>query len=104
MAKQNKFTQDSEVKEDNLQLIHNAATILYMRKNNFNSKTRSCPLEGVDQSLINYKNIKLLEQFVSERGKILPSRITGVHAKKQRALKKEIKRARELSLLPYEYI
>lgn len=104
MATHNKFNQDNESKEDNLKLIHNAASLLYMRKNNLNAKTRSCPLEGVGEDLINYKNIKLLEQFVSERGKILPSRITGVHAKKQRALKKEIKRARALALLPYEYI
>jgi len=104
MAANNKFIQDNEGKEDNLRQIHNAATILYMRKNNFTSKSRACPLEGVGPELVNYKNIKLLEQFVSERGKILPSRITGVEAKKQRLLKREIKRARALALLPFEYV
>lgn len=104
MVTQKKVTQDNEIKEDGLQLINNAATILYMRKNNLNSKSRSCPLDGVSEDIINYKNIKLLEQFVSERGKILPSRITGVQAKKQRALKREIKKARTLALLPFEYI
>lgn len=88
--------------KDGLKQIHNAATILYMRKNNFSSKTRVCPLESLDLSLITYKNLKLIEQFTSERGKILPSRITGVVAKKQRALKVAIKRARVLALLPFE--
>ena len=73
-----------------------------MRKNNFSSKKRVCPLDGLPLELITYKNIKLLEQFTSERGKILPSRITGVTAKKQRALKISIKRARVLALLPFE--
>ena len=100
----NKFIQDNVEKEDNLKQIHNAATILYMRKNNFTSKRRVCPLEGVGGDIINYKNIKLLEQFISERGKILPSRITGVSAKKQRLLKKEIKVARTLGLLPFENV
>jgi len=103
----NKFTEDNknnkdQESKDGLKQIHNAATILYMRKNNFSSKKRVCPLEGLDINLITYKNLKLLEQFVSERGKILPSRITGVTAQKQRALKIAIKRARVLALLPFE--
>ena len=87
---------------DGLKQISNAATVLYMRHNNFTSKKRTCPLDSVAVENINYKNIKLIEQFVSERGKILPSRITGVSAKKQRALKVAIKRARVLALLPFE--
>ena len=90
--------------DDGLKQIANAANVLYMRKNNLISKSRSCPLEGVDLSILDYKNIKLIEQFISERGKILPSRITGVSAKKQRALKVAIKRARALALLPYERV
>ncbi len=90
------------VSEDGLKQISNAASVLYMRKNNFSAKKRVCPLEAVPVADINYKNIKLLEQFISERGKILPSRITGVSAKKQRALKTAIKRARVLALLPFE--
>jgi small subunit ribosomal protein S18 len=89
---------------DSLKLINNAANILYMRKNNFSSKRRICPLEGVADDFINYKNIKLLEQFISERGKILPSRITSVKAKRQRLLKTAIKRARVLALLPFENV
>ena len=51
--------------------------------------------------MIDYKDVKLLLRFVSERGKIVPSRITAVSAKKQRELAQAIKRARHLSLMPY---
>jgi small subunit ribosomal protein S18 len=50
---------------------------------------------------IDYKDVRLLQGFVSERGKIVPSRITAVSAKKQRELAKAIKRARHIGLLPY---
>ena len=50
---------------------------------------------------IDYKDIKLLQRFVSERGKIVPRRITAVTAKEQRQLAQAVKRARELALLPY---
>ena len=50
---------------------------------------------------IDYKDVKLLQRFISERGKIVPSRITAVSAKKQRELARAIKRSRFLSLLPY---
>ena len=50
---------------------------------------------------IDYKDVKLLQRFISERGKIVPTRITAVSAKKQRLLAKAIKRARFLALLPY---
>ena len=50
---------------------------------------------------IDYKDVKLLQRYVSERGKIMPSRITAVSAKKQRELAKAIKRARNLALLPF---
>ncbi|WP_128895587.1 30S ribosomal protein S18 [Longirhabdus pacifica] len=50
---------------------------------------------------IDYKNIDLLKKFVSERGKILPRRVTGTSAKYQRQLTKAIKRARQVALLPY---
>ena len=64
-------------------------------------KRRNCPLQKIDVSELNYKNIKLLNKFISERGKILPSRITGVSAKKQRLLSQAIKRARNLALLSF---
>jgi SSU ribosomal protein S18P len=50
---------------------------------------------------IDYKDVRLLSRFLSERGKIVPSRITAVSAKKQRELARAIKRARFLALLPY---
>jgi small subunit ribosomal protein S18 len=65
----------------------------------FIKKKRSCPLKDVDISEINYTNLNLLNKFLSERGKIAPSRITGIEVKKQRALSKAIKRARHLALL-----
>ncbi|MBR2141434.1 MAG: 30S ribosomal protein S18 [Rickettsiales bacterium] len=64
-------------------------------------KRRVCPLKDVPDEEINYKNIKLLTKYISERGKILSSRITGVSAKKQRKLSKAIKRARNLALLSF---
>lgn len=50
---------------------------------------------------IDYKDVDLLKKFVTERGKILPRRITGLTAKQQRDLTKSIKRARILALLPF---
>jgi len=67
----------------------------------FSKRVRKCPLSGPNAPIINYKNITLLKQFVSERGKMLPSRITSVSAKKQRELSKAIKNARILSLIPF---
>ena len=67
----------------------------------FFRRKRSCPLTGAKAPEIDYKDVKLLSRYVSERGKILPSRITAVSAKKQRALSRAIKRARNLALMPY---
>ena len=61
--------------------------------------SRSCPLSTKDAPEINYKNIKLLKKYISESGRILPSRVTSVSFKKQRELSKSIKRARLLALL-----
>ena len=61
--------------------------------------SRSCPLSGKDAPEIDYKNIKLLKKYISESGKILPSRVTSVSFKKQRLLSKSIKRARLLALI-----
>ena len=60
---------------------------------------RKCPLSGKGAPVIDYKNIKLLKRYVSENGKILPSRITSVSQKKQRELSLSIKRARNLALI-----
>ena len=66
----------------------------------FQKKRKSCPFSGT-KSKIDYKDIKTLSKFVSERGKIMPSRISAVSAKKQRELSKAVKRARYIGLMPY---
>tara|TARA_B100000989_G_scaffold33393_1_gene21355 strand:+ start:18082 stop:18351 length:270 start_codon:yes stop_codon:yes gene_type:complete len=60
---------------------------------------KKCPLSGKGAPVIDYKNIKLLKRYISENGKILPSRITSVSQKKQRDLSISIKRARNLALI-----
>ncbi len=60
---------------------------------------KKCPLSGKGAPIVDYKNIKLLKRYISENGKILPSRITSVSQKKQRELSLSIKRARNLALL-----
>ena len=60
---------------------------------------KKCPLSGKGSPVGDYKNIKLLKRYVSENGKILPSRITSVSQKKQRELSLSIKRARNLALI-----
>ena len=67
----------------------------------FFRRRKTCPFSGRNAPKIDYKDIKLLTRYISERGKIVPSRITAVSAKKQRELAKAIKRARFLALLPY---
>ncbi len=64
-------------------------------------KNRVCPLHDVPDKDIDYKNLELLNKYISERGKIMASRITGVCLKKQRKLAKAIKRARNLALLSF---
>lgn len=60
-----------------------------------------CPFSSGKVSEIDYKDISVLEKYLTETYKIVPSRITGIHAKYQRLLKKAIKRARYLALLPF---
>ena len=67
----------------------------------FFRRRKSCPFSGPNAPKIDYKDVRLLQRFVSERGKIVPSRITAVSAKKQRELARAIKRARYMGLLPY---
>jgi len=67
----------------------------------FFRRRKSCPFSGPKALKIDYKDVRMLQRFISERGKIVPSRITAVSAKKQRELSKAIKRARFLALLPY---
>ncbi len=67
----------------------------------FFRRRKSCPFTGTGAPKIDYKDTRLLSRYISERGKIVPSRITAVSAKKQRELAKAIKRVRFLGLLPY---
>ncbi len=72
-----------------------------MNKKVFFKRSRSCPLSEKGAPKVDYKNIKLLSRYISERGKIMPRRITSISAKKQRELSRAIKRARNLALLPF---
>jgi small subunit ribosomal protein S18 len=67
----------------------------------FFRRRKSCPFSGPNAPKIDYKDVRLLQRFISERGKIVPSRITAVSTHKQRDLARAIKRARFLGLLPY---
>ena len=60
---------------------------------------RPCPLSGKNAPIIDYKNIKVLKKYISESGRILPSRITAVSQRKQKELSRAIKRARLLALI-----
>lgn len=72
-----------------------------MAKQVFFRRKKSCPFSGEDGLKIDYKDVKLLSRYISEKGKIIPSRITAVSAKKQRELARAIKRARYIALLPF---
>jgi small subunit ribosomal protein S18 len=67
----------------------------------FQRRRKTCPFSGSAAPKIDHKDVRLLGRYISERGKIVPSRITAVSAKKQRELARAIKRARFLGLLPY---
>ncbi len=67
----------------------------------FFRRRKSCPFTGKGAIKIDYKDVRMLQRFISERGKIVPSRITAVSTKKQRELARAIKRARFLALIPY---
>ena len=67
----------------------------------FFRRRKTCPFSATDAPVIDFKDVRLLQGYLSERGKIVPSRITAVSTKKQRELAKAIKRARHIGLLPY---
>jgi small subunit ribosomal protein S18 len=79
---------------DNIQKNTNKK-IIFRRK-------RICPFLMENAPEINFKDIKLLQRYISERGRIIPRRITGISSKAQRSLSQAIKHARVLALLPYE--
>lgn len=64
-------------------------------------KRKHCPFTAAGVKEIDYKDINTLQKFVTERGKILPRRITGVSSYYQRRLTQAIKRARHMALLPF---
>ena len=76
----------------------NFAKLSIFQPNKYKFK-KTCPLSIKGAPKIDYKNIRLLRKYVSENGKILPSRITNVSQKKQRELSVSIKRARNLALI-----
>ena len=67
----------------------------------FFRRKKTCPFTGPNAPKIDWKNADMLKRYISERGKIMPSRITAVSPKKQRELSRAIKRARFMALLPY---
>ena len=67
----------------------------------FGRRRKVCPFSGAQAPKIDYKDVKMLQRYISEKGKIVPARITAVSAKKQRELARAIKLARELALLPF---
>ena len=77
---------------------NNFSKLSIFQPNKFKFK-RKCPLSGKSAPKVDYKNIKLLKKYVTENGKIMPSRITSVSQKKQRELSLSIKRARNLALI-----
>ena len=72
-----------------------------MARRPFFRRRKTCPFSGANAPKIDYKDVKLLQRYISERGKIVPSRITAVSTKKQRELSKAIKRERFMALIPY---
>jgi small subunit ribosomal protein S18 len=78
---------------ENLDSMQNAKSFFRRKK--------TCPFSGPKAIPIDYKDIKTLEKFISERGKIIPARISAVSSPKQRKLAQAIKRARVLALLPF---
>jgi len=86
---------------DNADLIPAARRPAVGARRPFHRRRKSCPFSGQGAPKIDYKDVRLLSRFLSERGKIVPARITSVSAKKQRELAIAIKRARFMALLPY---
>lgn len=70
-------------------------------KRPFFRRKKTCPFTGPNAPAIDWKDTRTLSRYISERGKMIPSRITAVSQKKQRELAKAIKRARYMALLPY---
>jgi len=99
MSRPNTKKNNNHNKSSDVQNEEGYIKVSLVNQSVFIKRKRSCPLKDVDVSDINYTNLNLLNKFLSERGKIAPSRITGIEVRKQRALSKAIKRARHLALI-----
>jgi small subunit ribosomal protein S18 len=84
-----------------MSMVENESAAAAGGKRPFFRRRKTCPFSSPQAPKIDYKDVRLLGRFLSERGKIVPSRISAVSAKKQRELAQAIKRARFLALLPY---
>ena len=73
----------------------------FKRKSDFDNRPKYCKFSSLGIEEIDFKDIKLLKEYITETGKILPSRITGTKAKYQRQISTAVKRARYLALIPY---
>lgn len=71
------------------------------RKQNVRRRKKVCAFCGENVQPVDYKDVNTLKKYISERGKILPRRVTGTCAKHQRAVTTAVKRARHVALLPY---
>jgi small subunit ribosomal protein S18 len=76
----------------------NFAKLSIFQPNKYKFK-KNCPLSGKGAPIVDYKNIRLLKKYITENGKIMPSRITSISQKKQRQLSLSIRRARNLALI-----
>ncbi|WP_028973326.1 30S ribosomal protein S18 [Spirochaeta cellobiosiphila] len=93
MSEDVKDKEDRDNKKDGSERVQQRRSRQFFRKKVCRFCTQNIPLD--------YKEVDALKRFVTERGKILPRRITGTCAKHQRALATEIKKARSLALLPF---
>lgn len=73
-----------------------------MSRRNFRPRKKVCPFCKDKEKVLDYKDVDRVKQFISEAGKILPRRVTGVCAKHQRDVNRAVKRARAIALIPYE--
>ena len=71
------------------------------RKSDFDNRPKFCKFTSLGIEEVHFKDLKLLREYITETGKIIPARMTGTSAKYQRQLNKAVKRARHLSLIPY---
>ncbi|EKR63862.1 MULTISPECIES: 30S ribosomal protein S18 [Leptospira] len=99
---------ENEIKEERSEKMEQADTSTEMegkpqrKQNKYKKKVCRFTADPELAKQINYKNIELLERFITNRGKIIPRRITGTSARYQRVLAREIRKARSIGLLPYK--